>query len=69
MTEKRVCGGCKTAVRYEGTENKDPFSELPEEQRDWLREHCAVCSLDKEWPLVVMLDQDPDDIPCDFWDE
>ena len=68
MTEKRVCGRCKTAVRYEDDAN-DPFMEVPEPHRSWLRENCCVCVLKGELPLVLPKDTDPDDIPCDFWDE
>ena len=69
MSANETCGGCKTAARYEGSDAKDPFNKLPKSLRDWMRGHCAVCTLEKEWPLVVPLDQNPADIPCDFWEE
>lgn len=69
MSANETCGGCKTAARYEGSDAKDPFSEVPEPHRSWLRKNYCVCSLRGEIPLVLPKDKDPADIPCDFWEE
>ena len=68
MIETRTCGECGNSECYEDATN-DPFCELPEPHRSWLCENCCVCVLKGELPLVLLKDTDPDDIPCDFWDE
>lgn len=66
---RKVCGRCANAARYEGEVVNDPFFQLPDEVRDWMRTHCAICFLERDEPIVVMVDDEPDDIPCDFWEE
>lgn len=66
---RKVCGRCANAARYEGEVVNDPFFQLPDEVRDWMRVHCAICFLERDEPIVVMVDDEPDDISCDFWKE
>lgn len=66
---RKVCGRCANAARYEGEVVNDPFFQLPDEYRDWMRVHCAICFLEQDEPIGVMVDDEPDDIPCDFWEE
>lgn len=69
MSANETCGECGIAFLYEGRPETDPFSEVPEPHRSWLRKNYCVCSLKGEIPLVLPMDKDPADIPCDFWEE
>lgn len=68
MSEERTCGTCGCAVTYEDDAH-DPFIDVPEPHRSWLRENCCVCALVGELPMVIPKDTEPEDIPCDFWEE
>lgn len=66
---RKVCGDCGHAACYEGEVANDPFFQLPDDVRDWMRVHCAICMFEPDDPIIVMVDDDPDEIPCDFWTE
>lgn len=66
MTDE-TCGRCWRSLKY-GDELTDPFEHLDDEHKAYAHESWCICTLEGEWPLVLPIDQDPAEIPCDFWE-
>ena len=69
MSANETCGECRWATRYEGSDATDPWLKMPSGMRERARHGFCICGLDGEPPCAIPLDQRPEDVPCDFWEE